>query len=174
MKSVAVALTPAPVRRHRVHRVRRLLGRLKLRRQDEVRVGRRLVRVVDTRQAPQPPRGLPGVQPFHVPLAAHLHRSRHMHNGEDAVARKDLGDEADALHIGVAVRPGEAEPRGEEAADLVAVEDLHAMSLGLQALSEQAGDGGLARARQSGEPDRGSLSPSRGEVTRRRTRPPRP
>jgi hypothetical protein len=28
------------------------------------------------------------------------------HHGEDAVAREDLGDQADALHVGVAVRTG--------------------------------------------------------------------
>ena len=47
----------------------------------------------------------------------------------DAVAGEQFGDEADPLHVGVPVLAGEAEARGEELADLVAVEHLDAVAL---------------------------------------------
>ena len=71
---------------------------------------------------------------------------------------EQFGDEADALHVGVPVLAAEAEARGEELADLVAVEHLDAVALGAQPLGQRVGDGGLARARQTGEPDGGARS----------------
>lgn len=162
----------------------RLLYGLRVRLDTEVRGLRCLVRVVDPGQTGDLARRLLGVQALHVALGADLDggghvdlqvrgalggvpladgltavRERRDHRDErlHAVGREEFGDEADPLHVGVPVLAAETEAGGEELADLVAVEDLHAVALGAQPLGQRVGDGGLARARQPGQPHGGAL-----------------
>ena len=67
---------------------------------------------------------------------------------------RDFGDAADILD---AVGIGEAEIAVEAVADIVAVEQIGDVALGMELLLDEIGDGRFAGARQSGEPQHGRL-----------------
>ena len=58
---------------------------------------------------------------------------------DDAVAREQIADVADAADVGVAVFLGKAQALGEVGADFVAVEDFDAMTALAQFVGQQIG-----------------------------------
>src|SRR5262249_38863759 len=82
-----------------------------------------------------------------VDLVAHLAAGRDRGDEDDnAIARQELGDEADAPDVGVTVFLAESEPLAEVLADDVAVEDLDGQAAGLELGGERGRDRRLARS----------------------------
>src|SRR3990170_1154689 len=157
-----------------LERVDRLLDH---RVQDQLRVLRRLVRIVDPGEA----RDLAGerllVQALRVAVLRELlHRGVHVDLDEladeltvrvpggpiradraadrrDAVAGEQVRDEPDPQDVRIAVLLGEPEALAQVLADDVAVQDLGLETPSLELVIEHLGDRGLARPGQAGEPD---------------------
>src|SRR5262249_44562979 len=72
---------------------------------------------------------------------------------DDAVAREELRDVADAADVGVAVLLAEAEALAERRAELVAVEQLDAHAALEQIVLDALGERRLAGAGEPGEPE---------------------
>src|SRR6266542_2981620 len=157
------------------HLVRRLVDGLVLGVQDHLGLQRRLVGVGDAGEVGDHPGQRLGVQTLHVTLGAgrdrrgHVHLHEVAHRGAHPVARlpvrRDGGDHhhhavlgelardvADAGDVGVPVLVAEAQLLAEVGTDLVAVEHLDAVPALEQTGRERAGDRGLARAGQPGQP----------------------
>src|SRR6185312_7047104 len=75
-------------------------------------------------------------------------------NNGHTVARQQSGNEADPADVGVAVIAAETESLRKMLADDVAIEQLHARPALTQPGNEAFGQRRLARAGESGEPDR--------------------
>src|SRR2546427_8703028 len=118
-----------------------------------------------------------GVQPLGVAADALIERGFHVHldersdflahlvsdrairgdRGRDhryAVARKQLGDIADAADVGVAILARKPQALGEILTHLVSVEHFDGDPATAEPLAHRGGERGLARAGQTGEPQR--------------------
>ena len=91
----------------------------------------------------------------HAPLGTERRDERHQHN--QAGIDEQLGGLADAADILHPVGVGETQIPVEAVADIVAIQQIGVLAVSHQALFHQIGDGGLARARQAGEPQHGRL-----------------
>src|SRR5262245_45689466 len=74
-------------------------------------------------------------------------------DGHHPVPGEEMADVPDAADVGVAVLPREPQSLGQVLAHLVAVEDLDVAAPRAQDLADGPREGGLPRARETGEPD---------------------
>src|SRR5919198_824718 len=162
------------------HPVRALLGRGRLGIDDELRAGRRLIRVGDAGELLDLAGERLLVQPFHIPRRAGLHRGFDVdlderpefldhvprlaprgfvgrNRGDEdggAVPGQPRGDPADALDVRVPVLLRETESFGEVGAHDVAVQVFDEPPDVLEPTPDELGDRRLARAREPREPER--------------------
>src|SRR5207302_8973684 len=156
---------------------RRLLGRLALGCDLDLRVQRRLVGVVDTGEALERAGARLGIEALHIPVLADLQRGgdvdleevvadqfpdlvTHRAVGGDGggddlypIAGEQLGDEADPPDVDVAVLLREAETLGQVLPHDVAIQQLDALASGPEGGHQGLRNGALPGRRQPGHPD---------------------